>query len=81
MTTRDVVFATGIQLKTVYARIDSGELPATWTGTRWNISASDCLDWAAVMWARGRCLMYPPDRVAKCISDFDLDSPKKRRGG
>lgn len=68
MTTRETTLVTGVSGTTVNAHIRRGELPAEWDGRRWSIDTADAIAWARREWTRGKCIMFPPNRIRGNIS-------------
>ena len=72
MTPREVSFATGVNIATIYQHLHRGVLDGRWNGSRWTIPARECVSWAHWLWREGRVLQFPPPYAQKFIEHFRL---------
>ena len=72
MTPREVSFATGVNIATVYQHLHRGALDGRWNGSRWTIPAWACVSWADWLWREGRVLQFPPPYAQRFIEHFHL---------
>lgn len=72
MTPREISFATGVNISTVYAHLNRGTLPGSVAAGRWTISPRACLAWAGELWEQGRILQLPPQYSQHFIEHFKI---------
>lgn len=72
MTPREVSFATGVNVATVYAHLNRGELQGSRAAGRWSITPGACLTWAGLLWEAGRVLQLPPQYSRQFIERFNI---------
>lgn len=72
MTPREVSFATGVNIATVYQHLHKGVLDGKWSGGRWTIPAWECVVWSNWLWREGRVLQFPPPYAQRFIEHFHL---------